>query len=186
MIKKVFFDGIRSGPFPGKLSVTQVGGITYILEEFERRGLTDLRYLAYILATVFWETARTMEPVTEYGSKAYLRAKKYWPWIGRGYVQLTWEANYQKFRERVLERFGVDICATPDAALQPDVACFILFEGMLNGEFTGKKLFQFFNSETTDWINARKIINGLDKAREIAGIAKQFFADLVAAKGTEV
>lgn len=181
--RKAFFSGIRSGPFPGKLTAGQVGGINAILDEWERRKLKDLRWLADMLGTTKWETVHTMQPIKERDNKArtYLRSKKYWPWIGRGYVQITWERNYRRFRDRVLKLFGVDIVADMDAAMRPDVAAFIMFEGMINGEFTGKKLADYFNDEKTDWIGARKIINGTDKAAEIASISKQFYADLVAA-----
>jgi len=180
--RKIFFDGIRSGPFPGKLTAGQVKGITFILDEWERREWTDLRWLAYILATTEWETAHTMQPITELGGKRYLMSKKYWPWIGRGYVQLTWKRNYEAMRAGVLEVTGLDIVAEPDNALDPNAAAFIMFDGMLKGTFTGKKLSDFFNDAKTDWVNARKIINGLDKAYEIANVAKMFYADLVVAQ----
>lgn len=87
--RQKFFDSVRSQPFAGHLAQGQVDGCNAILDEWEHRGLTDYRWLAYMLATVFWECARTMQPIREAGSDSYLRAKKYWPWIGRGYVQLT-------------------------------------------------------------------------------------------------
>lgn len=179
--RAVFFNGIRQKPFPGSLTTGQVSGTSVILDEWERRKLTDLRWLSYMLATAKWETGHTMQPVKEGGSLAYLKSKKYYPWYGRGYVQLTWEYNYQKFHDRVLKQFGVDIIANADLALQQPVAAFVMFEGMLNGEFTGKKLADYFNPTKTDWVNARRIINGTDKAADIALIAKQFYADLVAA-----
>lgn len=179
--RKKFFDGIRQGPFPGKLDAGQVKGCTAILDEWDRRKLTDLRWLADMLGTTKWETDHTMQPIKEGGSLKYLKSKKYWPWYGRGYVQLTWEANYKKFRDRVFRLFNVDIIADPDLAMRPDVAAFIMFEGMINGEFTGKKLGDYFNAAKTDWIGSRRIINGTDRAAEIASISKQFYADLVAA-----
>lgn len=178
--RRKFFDGIRSGPFPGKLTAGQVQGCNYILDEWERRGLTDQRWLAYILATVFWETGHTIQSVKEGGSAAYLKSKRYYPWYGRSYPQLTWKANYEKFRARVLKLFGVDIVENADNVLKPEVGMFILFEGMINGEFTNKKLANYFN-KATDWVNARRIINGTDHAADIAAIAKQFYADLVQA-----
>lgn len=177
--RKKFFDQVRAKLFGGKLNQGQVDGCNRLINEYERREWTDLRYLAYILATAKWETAHTMLPIREMGSQAYLGGKRYWPWIGRGYVQLTWKANYEKFREEVKILFGVDIIENPDAALIPEVAAYICFEGMLNGTFTGKSLMDYFNDAVSDWINARKIINGLDRATQIAGIAKLFHAVLV-------
>ena len=69
--------------------------------------------------------------------------------------------------------------------MRPDVAAYILIDGMVKGAFTGKKLADYFNAHTTDWRNARRIINGLDKADLIASIAKEFYADLVTAAGTD-
>lgn len=179
--RKKFFDGIRQGPFPGKLTAGQVSGCEAILTEWDRRKLTETRWLAYMLGTVFWECDNTMQPIKEGGGIRYLKSKKYYPWYGRGYVQLTWKANYQKFQARVLDLFEVDIIAKPDDAMLPIVAAFIMFEGMINGEFTGKKLATYFNTKTTDWIGARRIINGTDRATEIAAISKQFYADIAAA-----
>lgn len=179
--RKIFFAGIRQSPFPGKLTPGQVQGTTAILDEWERRKLTDLRWLAYMLGTTKHETDHTMQPIVEGGSQKYLRSKKYWPWIGRGYVQLTWQKNYALFQPTIMKLFAVDILANPDGALQPDVAAYVMFEGMIKGSFTGKKLADYFSDAKTDWINARKIINGTDKAMEIAQISKLFYADLTAA-----
>ncbi len=176
--RKKFFNGVRQQPFPGKLTSGQVAGMSAILDEWERRKLSDLRHLAYMLGTTKWETDHTMQPIIEGGSQKYLRSKKYWPWYGRGFVQLTWKRNYEAFRAQVLKWFGVDIIADPDAAMQLGPAAYIMFEGMAKGTFTGKKLSDYFNATKTDWVNARRIINGTDRAAEIAGIAKQFYADL--------
>lgn len=180
--RKAFFNGIRQQPFDGKLTANQVKGTTAILDEWDRRKLTDLRDLAYMLATTKWETAHTMEPITERGSQSYLRGKKYWPWIGRGYVQLTWQRNYQAMTD-LARAAGLpyDLVANPELALDPKVAAFVMFEGMERGTFTGKKLVDYFNATKTDWLNARRIINGTDKAADIASIAKHFFTDLTVA-----
>lgn len=180
--RKVFFAGIRQQPFDGKLTAGQVNGISAILDEWERRKLVDLRWLADMLATAKWETAHTMQPITEMGGQRYLRSKKYWPWVGRGYVQLTWDYNYKAMNALLREAgFKQDIVANPELALEPDVAAFVMFEGMIRGTFTRKKLSDYFNDTKTDWLNARRIINGTDKAAEIAAIAKAFYTDLTVA-----
>ena len=179
--RKKFFAGVRSLPFNGTLTKSQVAGMEAILDEWERRKLTDLRWLAYMLATTKWETDHTMQPIREGGGERYLKSKKYYPWYGRGYVQLTWERNYRAFQPAVKQLFGLDIVENPDAAMDPRAAAYIMFEGMMRGTFTGKKLSDYFNTQKTDWINARRIINGVDRATEIATIAKQFYADLTLA-----
>ena len=47
----------------------------------------------------------------------------------------------------------------------------ILFEGMFNGMFTGKKLDDYLAENKDDWENARCVINGKNKAKEIADYA---------------
>lgn len=195
--RKRFFAGVRSGPFPGKLTQDQVGGMTAILDEWERRGLTDLRWLAYMLATAFHETVFTMQPIKERGGAAYFKrmydvqgarpalARRHGNvnpgdgarYCGRGYVQLTWRANYRTMGKLL----GHPLEAEPDLAMRPDIAAAIMFEGMIRGSFTSKKLADYFAGDRADWINARRIINGTDRAQAIAGYGKQFLADLVAA-----
>src|SRR3990167_1622370 len=71
MNRQKFFEAVRTKPFGGSLTPGQVQGTGAILNEWEARGLTDLRFLAYMLATAFHETARTMLPIKEYGGRAY-------------------------------------------------------------------------------------------------------------------
>jgi putative chitinase len=195
--RQKFFDGIRNQPFSGKLKPETVQGITAILDEWERRKLTDLRWLADMLATVLRECGPNMLPVREgfaksdAAARAYVKRQGYkyaavaatgHVYYGRGLVQLTWLDNYAKLRGEVNKLFGVDIVADPDAVLRPDIAAYVMFEGMIRGVFTGKKLADYFNDKTTDWRNARRIINGVDHADEIAANAKHFYADLLAAR----
>src|SRR4051812_27916174 len=63
----IFFFKIRSQLFHDRLHTAQVAGIEAILNEWERQQLTDLRWLAYMLATAYHETAHTMEAIREYG-----------------------------------------------------------------------------------------------------------------------
>jgi putative chitinase len=94
---------------------------------------------------------------------------------GRGYVQLTWRSNYAKMGKQ----FGLDLTSDLAAAnkvLQPDLAARIMFFGMEKGTFTSKKLSDYFAGATSDWKNARRIINGLDQAENIAAYARKFYA----------
>ncbi len=155
--RKVFFAEIHHHPFGGPLTPAQVDGITRILDEWERRKLTLLAWLAYMLATVFHETWREMQPIREKGSDSYLRAKPYWPWIGEGLVQVTWADNARKFGAQ-----------KPGDCLTWPVALRALFDGMINGVFTGRGLSHYFTARLSDPINARRIINSLDQAQLIA------------------
>ena len=137
-----------------------------VAQEANHQGVTDRNQLCYIMATIQHETAGTYKPIAEYGGK---RAR-YAPYYGRGYVQLTWDYNYKKYSALL----GRDFLSHPDQVMEPDVSLFIIVHGMMNGTFTGKKLNDFISGSHIDFYNARKIINGLDRARLIAGYAEQW------------
>lgn len=194
--RKFFFDKCRQTLFAGRMSKTQVEGIDFIISAWEKSySHKDIRWLAYALATAYHETAFTMQPIKEYGSSSYFY-RMYDPqspvpsrarlskesgalpgdgiiFYGRGYVQLTWRTNYDKMGKI----FKIDLtssAAAADRALEPELASLIMFKGMEEGIFTGKRLSHYFNGSTEDWKNARRIINGLDRAEDIAVYAKNF------------
>lgn len=149
-----------------------LGDTQLILAECKKTGLLR-NQAAYVLATAFWETARTMRPVVEafWLSEAWRKANlRYYPWHGRGYVQLTWEHNYKKASDLL----GVDLIADPDKALDPDIAAKVLVIGSRDGWFTGRKLSDYITLRKSDFAGARRIINGTDKAGTIAGIAVDY------------
>lgn len=170
--RKLFFDSVRASLFAGKLSQGQVDGITLILNAWEAGQYCDDRQLAYMLATVYHETAKTMQPIAEIGKgrgREYGRhvkqSGKAYParmplYYGRGFVQLTWYENYEKAGKTL----GHDLLNDPDLALNPVIATAILIRGMLDGWVTGKRLSDYFNGSKEDWVMARKIVNGLDRA----------------------
>ena len=136
----------------------------------------SLNQAAYVLGTAEWETAHTLEPITEMGSASYLRSKPYWPFIGRGFIQLTWKANYEKAGALI----GADLVNDPELALEPNNAAKILVLGMKQGWFTGRKLADYINGTACDFVGARRIVNGTDRATEIAILAKKYQAELKA------
>lgn len=163
----------------GQLKQKQVDGFEAILNEWESLGLTDLRWLAYMLATAWHETAKTMQAIEEYGKGKGRKYGKPDPntghvYYGRGFVQLTWNYNYKKMGEVL----GVDLVNNPQLALDTTIATKIMFEGMQVGYFTGKKLSDYFNEQKEDWLNARRIINGRDKAELIAEYGRKFYLTL--------
>jgi predicted chitinase len=183
---KVYFpDGPVEKPEltgPGKFDFsTKEGTIAAIKADCQKQGIGLPEQIAYALATVKLETGGTFMPVREafYISKNFEIAEewrrkhlRYYPYYGRGYVQLTWEANYRKYGEIM----GIDLINKPDLALEPQNALFILVHGFKTGAFTGKKITDYINSEDTDFYNARKCINGLDRAEKIADSARTFLA----------
>lgn len=119
-----------------------------------------------------------MKPVREYGGETYLRSKKYYPYVGMGYVQLTWLANYEKASKKL----GVDFVSNPKLLLEPRYSAEIIVIGMKDGWFTGKKLSDYITLQKSDFVNARRIVNGTDKAQEIADLAREYDA-LLRAEG---
>ncbi len=192
-----FFDTAREALFKGTLATHQVEGMTAILDFWEARMPdADPRWLAYILATAFHETAYTMQPVRETLATTDARAIEilenafasgklswvktpYWrpdedgkSWLGRGLVQLTHKRNY----EAMSELTGIDLVADPDRAMDMGPAVSILVEGMVMGSFSRHKLADHLNETSDDWVNARRIVNGTDRAEKLAGYGKSFLA----------
>ena len=131
-----------------------------------------LRQAAYMLATAKHETAGTFAPIEEYGKGKGLPygkpdRKTGLVYYGRGYVQLTWAKNYQTMGTVL----GLPLYTHPELALRYDAAYKIMSHGMTHGSFTGVGLSRYINDQKTDYVNARKIINGTDKAELIAGYA---------------
>lgn len=184
--RQKFYQAVRANLFAGSLSQSQVDGINEIINFAECSKINDERYIAYILATVYHETAKTMQPIAEFGKgrgRRYGRKVKHSGepytlpnqiYYGRGYVQLTWYENYKLFSERL----SIPLLANPDLMLNPKISTQVLFDGMINGLFTGVGLKRYFTTIKTDWVNARRIINGTDRAELIADYAIKFYKAL--------
>lgn len=196
--RAVFFDVCRYGVMGPTLDQGEVEGAEIILDAMQ--GL-PLSWTAYALATAWHETAHSMQPVREMGGPAYLHrmydirgnrpalARKMGNakegdgvrYCGRGYVQLTWKSNYRLAGSKL----GVDLEHNPNLAMQPEIAAKIMREGMVAGWFTGKGFRNYLPAKGTankpQFIEARRIINGIDKAALIAGYALEFQKALVKA-----
>lgn len=177
-----FFAAIR--PLFGHITASQVNGLEFILSAFEHvRPNGFVKFLAYMLATTFHETARTMLPIEEYGKG---KGRPYGPtgFWGRGYVQLTWDYNYRKASERLKALFGIDVdlVSTPSLAMNPEYAILILIAGMEEGWFTGRRLKDYFTKGASSPIAARRIINGTDKANLVADYYAHFLDALLASE----
>jgi putative chitinase len=196
MDKAEFYASVRKGILGPTLDDGEVQGCEAILTAMEG---TPLSWCAYALATAYHETAHTMQPVREYGGPKYftrmydIRGSR--PtlahdmgntapgdgvrYCGRGFVQLTWKANYA----RASSKLGVDLLTNPDRAMEIDIAARIMRGGMEDGWFTGKALRHSLpapRGTLAQYTAARRIINGTDRAALIAGYALQFESALVA------
>jgi len=186
-----FYDSITNSLFGGGITTSQREGLEFKLRAFAEARITDLRWQAYMLATSYHETGRTMQPIEEwgkgrgrpYGQKIKHSRKPYtYPdklYFGRGDVQLTWYENYE-LMGRLL---GIPLLEQPELALTPEISAKIMIEGMTKGksnrgDFTGVSLESYFNSHRDDPIQARRIINRLDKANLIAGYHDKFLKAL--------
>lgn len=202
MNKTEFFAAVRP-MFGGKLTAPQVNGLDHLLAATD--GL-PIAHRAYLLATAMHETARTMQPVRETlagtDNQAIARLEAAWskgrlPWVkapywrkdhdgkawfGRGYVQLTHRDNYAKAGKMV----GVDLVRDPSLALDPAIAARVLVQGCENGIFTGVGLSDYLDGAKPDYVSARKVVNGTDKAQAIADLARGFEKALRAGESVPV
>ena len=136
------WDGLQDSKI---IKVDQNNIIDSIRKSANSFGLTEKTQHAYIIATAFWETGRTFKPVKEayWLSETWRRNNlRYCPYYGRGYVQLTWKFNYEKY-SKIL---GLDLVNNPDKVMEPDISMFILCHGFKHGVFTGKKLEDYVTS----------------------------------------
>jgi len=188
--RKLFFDEVRVTLFSDSLSQSQVDGMNALLDAWERISLikdVDLRWLAYVLATDFHETAFTMQPIEEYGKGAGYEYGEPDPvtgecYYGRGLVQLTWSSNYVLAAEKT----HCDMYWQPELALEMPIAVRVILRGMYEGWFTGKKLSDYIHGNVCDFVEARRIVNGTDRAETIAGYAEKFQSALLVATSTAV
>ena len=186
---RLFFDSVKS--VLGSLDQSEVDGCNAILAAMAG---APLAHTAYALATAFLETAGTMHPIKEYGGDRYF-FKMYdiggarpgvaralgnttpgdgVKFAGRGYVQLTGRNNYK----RAGGKLGLDLLLMPDAAMLPAAAARIMRAGMDEGWFTSRRFSSYLpangRADRAAFVQARRIINGQDRAGDIAGFALKF------------
>lgn len=165
-----------AGSLPNWTGDDRQGTIQAIIREARRQGITSKAQIAYILATAQHETADTFQPVKEAyylgepKAEDYRQTLRYYPYYGRGYVQITWDYNYRRYSDLL----NIDLVNEPDLVMRPDVSLFILIDGMKRGVFTGYKLDDYISSHQADFYNARRIINWIDQADLIASHANNW------------
>lgn len=153
--------------------------VPLIMGAAKAQGITDPAQVAYLLATAEHETD-AFNTMHEYASGAEYEGRDDlgntqpgdgMRFKGRGFAQLTGRANYAKLGPIV----GADLIKNPELAAQPDIAAKIFAYGMKNGAYTSQKLSDYINGNRVDFYNARRIVNGTDRAGLIAGYAQKYY-----------
>lgn len=167
--------------FYGSLPTWQEDPLVLLIEKCLEVGVDDIKQIAYVLATAYHESNRfkAKEEYGQgrgrpYGNQSYIWSNKKDSFHGRGWVQLTWLGNYGQFTARLSVVTGeeIDLINNPELILErDDINAYITVVGMKEGLFTGKALSDYLGD---DYINARRIVNGTDKASLIAGYARKF------------
>lgn len=199
-----FFNAVRDTILGPDLDQGEVDGCNYILAEFKAE---PLAFTAYALGTAYHETRHTMQPVREAFWLSDAQANRYFfrmyditgqrpkvarelgntqpgdgvRFAGRGYPQTTGRRNYTK-ASQVL---GVDLIEHPEEMMKPYVAAAVMRHAMVNGWYTGKKLGDFLPRHGAaafeQMRSARRVVNGMDRAGDIAQAAMSFQSALIKA-----
>lgn len=188
---EVYFDFDKYKKLFNVQTLTQgfVDGINGLYDAFNGFNTidgTNPNYIAYMLATSYLETDRSMTAIKEYGNDKYFSkygkgnlAKRLGnksvadgiKYAGRGHVMITGRDNYQKFTDIL----GIDLINDPDVALSPTVSAKILVIGSIRGVFTTRKLSDYITyGSYQDFVDARRVINGVDRNKDIADYAIKF------------
>lgn len=145
--------------------------------------------------TVYGETKE--EVVTKYWDRAYGHklgnndgTSDGANYRGRGYVQLTGRDNYKKMSDHLnAAGFKYELDGTTwggqgtpidlvnnytHVNLSKELAAAVMIEGSKEGMFTTRSLDNYITDDKTDYTNARRVINGTDRAADIAGIARRY------------
>lgn len=209
MNRSEFYSGARHSLFAGKLTQDQVSGIEAILNEWEKSGKDDPRWLAYILATAHHETGARFAPIEENLNYSAKRLTQVWP---KRFPSIAAAGPYANNPERLansvyggrmgnsepgsgfryrgrgfVQITGKDnyakygLADNPEAASENATAAHIIVDGMINGRFTGLTLRAYFNETSDNPLGARKIINPDANGVKIAAEYERYLKAIKAA-----
>jgi predicted chitinase len=149
-------------------------------------GITDTGQVCYILATAQHESgmgqySEEIESGAQYEGRQDLGNTQPGDGVkfkGRGYVQVTGRKNYDRWSKFL----GIDAIANPALLAQPKYAISTLCLGMTgkNGapNFTGVTVGQYINGGRRDFVGAREVVNGSDRASLIASYAEAWLGKI--------
>ena len=186
-----FFTDADRNLFSPPLNDAQRGGMREVLDYWlTHHRESDPRWLAYIFASIYHETGHKMIPVRE-GFKSsdkdardhvrmmfikgivnrdYAEPVGGISYFGHGRVQTTHLQNYQKLSLR----FGRDFVKDPSLLLDSRIDVEVAVEGHIEGLWTSRQLSEFISGGKCNYKDARRIVNGQDKADLIASYAVSF------------
>jgi hypothetical protein len=180
-------ENCHSKPFGSVFSSVERERVKYLADVWADEGYTDLRHLAYACATVRKECGPNFMPVREGGwnkeitdaeARHHVRNRWYGKEInghvyyGRGYVQLSLYENY--LREGIADN--------PDKALNREWSAKLLFKGLLDGRWNGRGKGLMYYLDKNDPVQARRTVNVLDDAHEVAEWYQDFLEAFEAAR----
>lgn len=164
--------------FPQKQQEQLKPHLSLLTKTMFDRGITDHSHRCYILSTAWHESGMGLQMAEIWSPDKVPEQKNYghmlgnqgesngYKYRGRGYVQLTGMANYEVWSKRL----KIDLIGNPHLAAIPEYAAIIIVDGMAEGKFTGKKLYDYLDEKHTppglDWYNARRIVNGITPRNE--------------------
>jgi len=193
MTRQPFHERVAETLFYGSLPSWQREPLDRLLDEGLRRG-RSIQDIAYVTATAYHETARFKYDHEigegrghDYGEPIWLIRGMRVAYYGRSATQLTWLRNYAKMSLFLTLEHGreIDLVNKPDLATEPDMSALIIWEGMIRGMFTGHNLADHIRPGAVDYVGARRIVNGTDRAAQIAGYAELFEEALGLIEGEE-
>lgn len=171
----------------GKLKQEQVNGLNFLLDKLDNsQVLFYANQYAGILANIAHETAWTFQPIRERGAYNYFKyligrlgnrnLREAYDYRGGGFIMTTGKLNYEMMSPYVKKVFpNIDIVKDPNQITNPEVSWITTETGLVKGLYTGRKITQYLNENTTDYYNFRRCINGTDRASLIAGYAEKFY-----------
>jgi len=184
--REKFFNQYKKefGSIKTKEIVNNINTMLDSLEKFAHLFASEVfvEQLAYVAATVHHETGMRYSAFKELrqvktDNPARLRVRRlqdrYWltGYYGRGPVQLTWDYNYS-WAEKAT---GAPLLKDPDLLLRNLALGYeVAVKGMVTGAFTGKSLNSYIAKDNIDFISARKVVNGRDRAVDIARYADKY------------
>ena len=190
-MKTEFYTEINKTLYKGKLSDKQIAVMEVFFKMFKELNITDIRFMASIFGNIYHETDTTFMPIEEYGKgklKPYGKKIKYSKAIyttpdkiyyGRGFTQNTWYEIYETLtKEATKQGHNWNFLNNPELLLEVEQSAWATIVAMTKGLYTGKKLSNYFNTATCDFKNARRIINGLDKAELVEQYSIKFYKAL--------